>query len=86
LNNDLASGYNRAKIAWYNIEPVLQERNNPNNPLRNNLAELSKPESRLVLQQEIFPERTTNLGQGQLTTFDLAYYPVRKALTISELM
>ena len=78
LNNDLSSGYNRAKIAWYNIEPVLQERNNPNNPLRNNLVELSKPESRLVLQQEIFPERTTNLGQGQLTTFDLAYYPSEK--------
>ena len=78
LNNDLSSGYNRAKIAWYNIEPVLQERNNPNNPLRNNLVELSKPESRLVLQQEIFPERTTNLGQGQLTTFDLAYYPREK--------
>jgi cell surface protein SprA len=78
LNNDLASGYNRAKIAWYNIEPVLQERNNPNNPLRNNLTELSKPESRMVLQQEIFPERTTNLGQGQLTTFDLAYYPREK--------
>ena len=78
LNNDLSSAYNRAKIAWYNIEPVLQERNNPNNPLRNNLTELSKPESRMVLQQEIFPERTTNLGQGQLTTFDLSYYPREK--------
>ncbi len=78
LNNDLASGYNRAKIAWYNIEPVLQERTNTNNPLRNNLVELSKPESRLVLQQEIFPEKTTNLGQGVLTTFDLAYYPREK--------
>ncbi|HEV8286347.1 MAG TPA: cell surface protein SprA [Chitinophagaceae bacterium] len=78
LNNDLASGFNRAKIAWYNIEPVLQERNNPNNPLRNNLTELSKPESRLVLQQEIFPEKTTNLGQGVLTTFDIAYYPREK--------
>ena len=32
LNNDLASGYNRAKLAWYNIEPVLQEKSNPNNP------------------------------------------------------
>ena len=25
LNNNLAYGYNRAKLAWYNIEPVLQE-------------------------------------------------------------
>ncbi|MET0393491.1 MAG: cell surface protein SprA [Chitinophagaceae bacterium] len=79
LINDLASGYNRAKLAWYNIEPVLQEKNNSNNPLRNNLAELSRPETRQVLQQEIFPQRSTDFGQGLLTTFDLAFYPKDKA-------
>ena len=78
LNNNLASGFNRAKLAWYNIEPVLQERSNPNNPIARNLAELSKPEARQVSQQEIFPQKTTNLGQGILTTFDLAYYPKEK--------
>lgn len=75
LNNNLASGYNRAKLAWYNIEPVLQERKNSNNPLRNDPAELSKPETRQVLSTEIFPQRTNDLGQNLLTTFDLAYYP-----------
>ncbi|MFN4313154.1 MAG: cell surface protein SprA [Chitinophagaceae bacterium] len=75
LNNDLASGYNRAKIAWYNIEPVLQEKSNTNNPLRGNLEELSKPEVRQVLQREIFPQRSLDFGQGLLTTFDLAFYP-----------
>jgi cell surface protein SprA len=81
LNNDLASGYRRAKLAWYNIEPVLQERRNNNNPLRNIpnfLNELSKPETRQVFQSEIFPKRTNDLGQGLLTTFDLAYYPKEK--------
>ncbi len=78
LNNDLASGYNRAKIAWYNIEPVLQERGNNNNPYQNNPAELSKPETRQVLQREIFPQRTTDFGQGLLTTFDVAFYPREK--------
>jgi cell surface protein SprA len=78
LNNNLASGYNRAKLAWYNIEPVLQEKNNTSNPIRRNLAELSKPESRQVLQSEIFPQRSTELGLGVLTTFDLAYYPREK--------
>ncbi|MGK2863839.1 MAG: cell surface protein SprA, partial [Chitinophagaceae bacterium] len=78
LNNDLASGYNRGKVAWYNIEPVLQERGNNNNPYQNNPAELSKPETRQVLQREIFPQRTTDFGQGLLTTFDLAYYPKEK--------
>jgi cell surface protein SprA len=75
LNNDLGSGFNRAKLAWYNIEPILQERRNPNNPLQNNLDELSRPETRQVLQKEIFPRRSTQFGEGLLTTFDLAYYP-----------
>ena len=75
LNNNLESGFNRAKIAWYNIEAVLQERRNSNNPLRNNLAELSRPETRQVLQSEIFPRRSNDFGQGLLTTFDLAFYP-----------
>jgi cell surface protein SprA len=72
LNNNLASGYNRAKIAWYNIEQVLQERKNTNNPLRNMpnfLDEISKPETRQVLQQEIFPRKTNDIGQAILTTF-----------------
>ncbi len=78
LNNDLASGYNRAKIAWYNIEAVLQEPKNPNNPLKDALDELSRPETRQVFQNEIFPKRSTQFGEGLLTTFDLAYYPKDK--------
>ncbi|MGC4037031.1 MAG: cell surface protein SprA [Chitinophagaceae bacterium] len=74
LVNDLSYGYNRAKLAWYNIEPVLQENKNANNPITD-ADELSKPETRQVYQEEIFPERTTDFGQGLLTTFDMAYYP-----------
>ena len=75
LNNDSSSGFNRAKFAWYNIEPVLQEKGNNNNPLRNDLDELSKPETRQVFQREIFPRKGLQLGEGLLTTFDIAYYP-----------
>jgi cell surface protein SprA len=77
-NDSLISGYNRAKIAWYNIEAILQEKRSPNNPLKNNLLELSKPEVRQVLQKEIFPKRSTQFGEGLLTTFDLAFYPKDK--------
>ena len=76
--NDLRSGYNRAKLAWYNIEPILQEKRSSNNPLRNNLAELSKAETRQVLLRELFPKRSTQFGEGLLTTFDLAFYPKDK--------
>ncbi len=76
LNNDLQSGYNRGKIAWYQIEPVLQiAKRASNNPLANDVEELSKPETRQVLQREIFPKRSTQLGENLLTTFDLAFYP-----------
>ena len=76
LSNDLKSGYNRAKLAWYNIESVLQERN-ANNPIKD-VTELSKPETRQVLQKEIFPKRSTQFGEGLLQTFDLAFYPKEK--------
>jgi len=76
--NNLSSNFNRGKLAWYNIEPVLQEKRNSDNPLQRNLEELSKPETRQVLNQEIFPQRTLDFGQGILTTFDLAFYPQEK--------
>lgn len=78
LYNNLASGYNRGKMAWYMIEPSLQEKRNNNNPLRNDLAELSRPETRQVLRREIFPKQFTQFGEGLLTTFDVAFYPKDK--------
>ncbi|ANE53380.1 hypothetical protein SY85_08375 [Flavisolibacter tropicus] len=78
LSNNLEYGYNRAKLAWYNIEPTLQEPRNNNNPLHGDLAELSKPETRQVFQNELFPQRTTDVGQSILTTFDMAFYPREK--------
>ena len=78
LINDLRSGYNRGKLAWYNIEPVLQEKNNSSNPLQRNLDELSKPETRQVLAQEIFPQRTNDFGQGLINTFRLSLLSKRE--------
>ena len=71
-------GKNRAKLAWYQIEPALQQFKGANNPLGENRPELSDSRTRLVKQSEIFPQRTTDFGQNQLTTFDLAYYPTEK--------
>jgi cell surface protein SprA len=71
-------GKNRAKLAWYQIEPALQQFRGANNPLGENREELSDPRSRLIKQSEIFPQRTTDFGQNQLTTFDLAFFPTEK--------
>lgn len=75
LTDSLAYNFNRAKLAWYNIEPILQDRNSVNNPIKKNVAELSDPRVRAVYNQELYPQRTNNLGENQLVTFDLAYYP-----------
>lgn len=73
LSDTLAYGYNRAKLAWYNIEPVLQDRRNTNNPIDDDL--LGSPSVRQIKVTEIYPNRTPDFGQAQLVTFDMAYYP-----------
>ncbi len=74
LSNNLDYGKNRAKIAWYQIEQVMQQFRANTNPITDaNL--LSDPRVRPVYQKEIFPQRTTGFGESQLQTFDLAYYP-----------
>ena len=75
LTNNLEYGKNRAKMAWYNIEPILQDKSNPSNPLKGNFAALSDPRIRAVYTNELFPQRTTNITDVLNATFDLAYYP-----------
>ncbi len=77
LNDNLDYGKNRAKLSWYQIEQTLQIYQGANNPI-SNPVELSDPRVRLVYQSEIFPQKTTTLGQNVLQTFDLSYYPTDK--------
>lgn len=62
LDNSLIYGANRAKLAWYVMDLGVA----PNN---------SNPYTRQVLQTELFKLRETPIGQNQLFTFDLSYYP-----------
>jgi cell surface protein SprA len=78
LTDSIDYNFNRAKLAYYSIEPNLQDRNSPNNPLRRDLVELSDPRVRQVFTNELFPQRTTNITDVQAATFDLAYYPTEK--------
>jgi len=74
LNDDIRYGENRAKIAWYQIDPTLQQ----GTGVITDVNQLSDPRVRAVYQTEIFPQMSTDFGQAQLTTFDLAYYPTTK--------
>lgn len=80
LPPSLEYGYNRAKLAFYNIDPVFYNRGGagqiPDN-IRNNKNELSNHYVREVLETEVFPFKQISTGQPiTLQTLDLAYYPM----------
>ncbi|MBE7177078.1 MAG: cell surface protein SprA [Mucilaginibacter polytrichastri] len=75
--NDLSYGYNRALLAFYNIDPIFYNRSNSQAPpIASNRTEMSNHYVREVLEQEVFPYRQSSTGQQlNLPTLDLAYYP-----------
>lgn len=78
LVNNLAYGYNRAKLAFYNIDPTFYTTGTSDLPssLRNNRNELSNHYVREIIEQEVFPFKEIATGQAiRLPTLDLAYYP-----------
>ena len=77
LNDDLAYGFNRAKLAWYIIDPLFL-RNSSTTPdyIRNDKNMLSNNLVREVFEKEIFPDRETPVGlPTNIPVFDVAFYP-----------
>lgn len=81
LVNNWDYGKNRAKLAWYNLDPCLVDKNQscmPDHIKENDTAILSNHYLRLIQQNEVFPLRSVTALQGNLTTLDLAYYPTER--------
>ncbi|MEO6882984.1 MAG: cell surface protein SprA, partial [Bacteroidia bacterium] len=80
LSNNLEYGYNRAKLAWYIIDPLFQVSTSGLTPSGlNNNASMSNNFTRQILQTEIFPNIQSATGQPMpLPTLDLAYYPSQR--------
>ncbi len=76
--NDLSYGFNRAKLAWYNIDPLFL-RDNVNTPdyIKNDDDMQSNHYVREIRQQEVFPNKDEEQPglNSNLTTFDMAMYP-----------
>lgn len=73
LSNNLENGKNRARLAWYSIEPSLVD-------AVGGIPGFVKKDSnqhyiRLVQQQDVFPTKSLQTLQNNLTTFDLGFYP-----------
>jgi len=78
-NDDaLINGENRAKLAWYTLEPTLVD---PGTSVPNYVkydtsnAGANQHYVRMVQQQDVFPNLQTAALQSSLSTFDLAFFP-----------
>jgi len=80
LNNNLASGFNRAKLAWYVIDPLFL-RNGSSTPdhIKRNPDLQSSHFVREIFENEIFPYRESPSGiPTNITVLNVAYYPDEK--------
>ena len=78
LINSLTNGFNRAKLAWYNINPDLLRKNEATPGYLTN-DDQSNHYVREVYEKEIFPNKESNTGYPTiLNVTNLAYYPNEK--------
>lgn len=76
--NDVRSGYNRAKLAWYYIDPIFTRRSSSMTPghIKGDLKQLSDPDVREVYKNELFPNKSINFREAStLNVLNLAFYP-----------
>jgi len=78
LTNDLRYGYNRARLAWYYIDPLFTRRSSSLTPghIKGDLKQLSDPDVFEVYKNELFPNKQINFREAAtLNVLNLAYYP-----------
>ncbi len=76
LGTGLDYGKNRAKLAWYIIDPLFYDRNGTLRPSNVDKTELSKNSVRQVLETEVFPNKDIPSGTPtNIAVLNLAYYP-----------
>ena len=75
-NNDLRTGMNRAKVTWYNVDPLFQQSTSGVTPTGETSAEMSDDRIRMVLQTEIFPDEQSATGTPiNLPVLNFGFYP-----------
>ena len=76
----VSSGYNRALLAWYSIDPLFTQRSSSLTPghIKSDMAQLSNHYVRAVYVNELYPNRDQSTYSGATNTLpvlNLAYYP-----------
>ena len=78
LTNDVKYGYNRARLAWYTIDPLFTRRSSSLTPghIKSDLDQLSNHYVREVYVREVYPNKDVNQGESNtLAILNMAYYP-----------
>ncbi len=74
--SDISVGYERAKMAWYTIDPIFYTNQRPSGLSDN---DVSLNTTRRVFINEVFTETDIAQGQTQVQgTLDMVYYPNQK--------
>ena len=78
--DSVTSGFNRALLAWYDIDPIFTERTSSLTPshIKSDLDQLSNHYVRAVYVSELYPNRDQSTYSGATNkqlVMNLAYYP-----------
>ena len=78
LSNDIRTGYNRARISWYVIDPLFTRRSSSLTPahIKSDMEQLSNHYVREVYERELYPNKESTYGESStLSLFNVTYYP-----------
>ncbi len=78
LNNDIRTGYNRARISWYIIDPLFTRRSSSLTPahIKSDMDQLSNHYVREVYERELYPNKESTFGESStLSLLNVTYYP-----------
>ena len=79
FTDDVRSGYQRALLAWYYIDPIFTRRSSSLTPshIKSDLEQLSNHYVREVYERELYPNKsqTSYSEAASLNVLNLAYYP-----------
>ena len=78
LTNDIRTGYDRARISWYTIDPLFTRRSSSLTPahIKSDIEQLSNHYVREVYERELYPNKESTYGESStLSLFDVTYYP-----------
>ncbi|MBR2637288.1 MAG: cell surface protein SprA [Bacteroidaceae bacterium] len=78
LTNDVRTGYNRARLSWYTIDPLFTRRSSSLTPahIKSDLEQLSNHYVREVYERELYPNKESTYGESStLSLLNLTYYP-----------